>query len=163
MKISLAATALVLGLASGPFNGAYCAEEAARSRSSILRTWFQHFKEGLAESSVSSRYQKRRVTAVAAVRGAKQESVDPGKPHWKGGAKSKKAKQLRMEKAALAKAVDLILEGRIEEGKAGLDAFEKAHPKSSLLPEVREAREKLAELEAAAPAADAEETEAGKP
>ena len=122
------------------------AEEPASGKLSALKTWFKHFKEGLAESSVSNQYQRGRLTAVAAVRGAQQESVNADKPQWKGGNKAKKAEQLKKEKAELAKSVDLILEGKVKEGQAGLDSFEKAHPKSTLLPEVREAREKSKEL-----------------
>src|SRR4051812_29123647 len=50
---------------------------------SSWKTWFQHVKEGLADSAVRGHYQSgRRVTAVAAVRGQEQDSVDPNKPQW---------------------------------------------------------------------------------
>lgn len=146
MKRVLPLIVLIPGLAAG-LNAA-----EPKSRASILKTWFQHLKEGLAESSVSGRYQKARVTAVAAVRGARQGAVEPDKPYWKGASKSKKAEQLKKERAELSSAVELILDGKLQEATAGLDAFEKAHPKSSLLSEVKEARDKAKELEAASAA-----------
>jgi hypothetical protein len=126
------------------------AEEAPKSAVSSLRMWFQHLKEGLSESAVSGHYQKANVTAVAAVRGAAQDSVEPEKPQWKGG-KSKKAQQQKAERPGFVKAGELITEGKTQEGSAGLDAFEKAHPKSPLLKDVREARAKLKEMDAVPP------------
>lgn len=155
MRKMLAVLMLGWGVAVHAAEGAK--SEAPRPKPSMLRTWFKHLKEGLSESSVAGSFQKSRVTAVAAVRGAPQGAVEPDKPQWKGGAKAKKAEQLKKEKAELASAVDLILEGKVKEGEAGLEAFEKAHPKSPLLADVAEAREKLKELEAGA--APAEQTE----
>lgn len=128
------------------------AEEAGLKKWSALKTWFKHLKEGLADSAVSGQYQKGKVTAVAAVRGSPQDAVDPKKPSWKGSSQSKKAQELRKEKSELGKAVDLILEERFSEAEESLAAFEKAHPKSSLLAEAKEARAKLSELKDAVPA-----------
>lgn len=122
------------------------AEEPPKTRLSLLRTWFKHLKDGLSESSISSYQQKRTVTAVAAVRGEGQESVDPDRPAWKGGSRARRAAALRQERTEFASAVDLILEGKLPEGTAALDAFEKAHPMSGLLPQVAEARQKATEL-----------------
>lgn len=116
------------------------------SRKSLIMTWFEHLKKGLSESSVQHRYQRTRVTAVAAVRGDSQAQADPNQPEWKGSRKARKDAALRKERAEFAKAVDLIMEGKSEEGVQALDSFEKAHPKSSMLTEVREAREKAKEL-----------------
>lgn len=122
--------------------------EASKSRLSVLKTWFKHLKQGLTESSVSGEFQRQRVTAVAAVRGSAQAHADPDKVAWKTGS-SKKLATLRAEKVELASAVGLLEEGKVSEGVAALDAFEKAHPKSPLLKEVAETREKAKELEAA--------------
>jgi len=124
------------------------------SKPSALRTWFKHLREGLSESAVAGQYQKSKITAVAAVRGAPQQASDPEKPAWKGTARSRKAERLRKEKAEFAKAVDLVLEGKFEEGDQGLAAFEKAHPRSPLLPEVQEARQKAKDLQSGEPAKD---------
>lgn len=43
----------------------------------------------------------------------------------------------------IASAVNLILEGKIDEGMKVLDAFEIRNPQSPLLASVRQAREKL--------------------
>ncbi len=113
-----------------------------------IRKWFENFKQGLMGSAVESQYQRRRgVAAVAAVRGARQNVDDKNKPYWKGSAGSKQSAQLKKERAELAAAVDLALAGKTEEAMAAFDAFETAHPKSSLLPDVRQAREKLKALE----------------
>lgn len=123
---------------------------AADSKLTTLKTWFQHFKEGLSESAVSGQRQKRNVSAVAAVRGSQQESADPGKPQWKTGRKMKKSQQAKQEQSELAAAVDLIMAGQVKEGMAKLESFEKDHPKSPLLAEAKLAREKASELEKAA-------------
>ncbi len=114
-----------------------------------MRTWFEHLKEGLTESSVSGQRQRGRLTAVAAVRGKGQSSVDPDKPAWKSGAGSRKAREMRKQKAEFAAAVDLILNGQLSEGDEKLEAFEKAYPASPLLAEARQARAKVREASAA--------------
>ena len=129
--------------------GLRAADAPAAPKRTFLRTWFEHLKEGLSESAVQSHYQKNRVTAVAAVRGAQQDVVNPDKPAWKGGQKAKKSAQAKKERAQFGKAVDFILEGKTKEGLEALDAFEKAHPKSALLPDVEQARAKALELQAA--------------
>lgn len=119
---------------------------AVKPRKSSFLVWFEHLKKGLSDSSVQDRYQKRRLTAVAAVRGSPQDSVDPDKPQWKGKRKSKKDLQLKAERAEFAAAVDLIIEGKQADGLSALETFEKAHPESALLPDVREARQKAVEM-----------------
>ena len=121
-----------------------------------LRTWFQHLKEGLTESSVSAQRQRGHVTAVAAVRGSQQGSAEVDKPAWKSGAQTRKSRLMRQQRQEFAAAVDLALEGKYAEAGGKLDAFQKAYPDSPLLPEVKEAREKAREAQdqaAAAPAA----------
>ena len=120
----------------------------AADLSGSLRTWFEHVKQGLAESSVAGQRQHGRLTAVAAVRGEKQDAADPAKPVWKSPAQTRKAKALRAQKAELGAAVDAILAGKLDEGKQKLDAFEKAHPSSSLLPEAKDMRAHLEQAQA---------------
>ena len=148
---------LVVAALSASWAGA--GEAPGKPKLTKLQTWFKHFKEGLAQSSVSESYQKRRVTAVAAVRGAAQGSVDPDKPAWKGTGKSKRDQQIKKERAELTQAVDLILAGKLKDGADKLDAFETAHPKSPLLSDVKAAREKVKEMEAAAPPQEPSEPE----
>ena len=156
MKRTILAGLLIAGAL-----GAVQAEEP-KSRFASLKTFFQKLKEGLSESSVSGDFQKRRATAVAAVRGNPQDSADPNKPAFKGGAKGKQAAQLKKERAELSSAVDLVIEGKVQDGIAALESFEKKHPKSALLPDAKEAKAKAQELaaegspnDAAAPAAPA--------
>ncbi|MBI3553812.1 MAG: hypothetical protein HY077_15060 [Elusimicrobia bacterium] len=137
------AALLILGILCAPCR----AEDTMKSRLAALKTWFQHFKEGLDESVVSDEYQKRDIVAVAAVRGAAQDSAEPNKVYWKDPAKAKKAAQLKKEKVELSAALEKILSGNIKEGKTALDSFERAHPKSTLLADARKARDKAKELE----------------
>lgn len=138
-------------------------ESAAAKLGDSLLSWFKHVKEGLSESSVGSYRQHGRISAVAAVRGAEQDSVDPQKPVWKSAAAGKKSKALKAQRVELAAAVDAALAGKLEESRAKLDAFEKAHPDSALLADAKEIRGKLEEAKAAAAApAPADETAKAK-
>ena len=143
MKKTLSLVALAV------FIGAVSAKAVdAPSRIEAVKTWFKHLREGLSDSAVRGNFQRgHTTTAVAAVRGEGQTSVDPDKPEWKTSTKSEKA-ALKKERAELSAAVDLVISGQLAEGKAALDAFEKAHPKSKLLPDVVKARENIAALEA---------------
>lgn len=124
------------------------AKEKAKKMAAGMRTWFQHLKEGLTESSVSAQRQRVGVTAVAAVRGNKQSSEELDKPAWKAGAAGEKSRAARDQREAFSGAVDKILEGELEEGISQLDAFEKRYPESPLLGEAREARQKAREAQA---------------
>ncbi|MBI5629822.1 MAG: hypothetical protein HY921_02930 [Elusimicrobia bacterium] len=124
------------------------AEESSKIAS--LKSWFQHLKEGLSESAVADRYQKgAKVTAVAAVRGSPQEAVNPDKPAWKTGKKSKKDALCRAEMRELSQVADFALEGKTAEAEQTFAAFKAAHPKPLLAKEVQEIEAKLAELKAA--------------
>jgi TolA-binding protein len=133
--------------------------QAQGSRWDSLRTYFKHLKQGLMESSVEGVYQKRGLVAVAAVRGAGQgdERSDPGKPGMKNPAKEKKIKVRKAEARELEKAVDLAVEGKYDEALAAMEKFEKAHPKSALLSDAKEAKGKVRE------AAEAQKAEGGAP
>lgn len=160
-RVVLLTLVFTLGAAAlGPVRAEDKAKKEAPSRWASLRTWFKHWKQALEKSAVEGRYRKKRSTAVAAVRGSAQDEKDPKKPYWKGTWSSKKRAERMKEREELAKAVELILKEKPVEAKAKLDAFEKAHPKSSFLPDVKEARAKLAELQASAGASAAPETPA---
>ena len=130
-------TAMVLIATLGA--GVVSAEE------NCVLSWFKNWKQGLEKTVVESRYRRVRTTSVAAVRGDDQAS-DVHKPYWKGSISDKKAAQSMAERKELAAAVDLILAGKKDEASKKLDAFEAAHPKSQYLPDVKEARSKLAQL-----------------
>ncbi|MDE2293263.1 MAG: hypothetical protein KGL53_14365 [Elusimicrobia bacterium] len=150
-KLFWAALAAVLALPVG-----VRAADSASSLSS-LKTWFSHWKDALVRTAVEGRYRTlHSMTAVAAVRGERQDSADPQAPYWKGGWTEKRAAERKKERAELADAVQLILDGKTGEAQAAFDAFDKAHPKSSFKDDVAAGRAKLAELEKAqAPAAPA--------
>jgi hypothetical protein len=117
--------------------------------SSGLRMWFQHVKEGLAESSVAGQRQhSARFNAVAAVRGADQTSADPMAPIWKSAAAGKSSRALRIQRGELTSAVDSILDGKLDDGQQKLDAFEKKHVGSPMIADAHDVRAKLTEAQA---------------
>jgi TolA-binding protein len=120
---------------------------AEGSRWDSLRTYFKHLKQGLMESSVAGSYQKRSSVAVAAVRGSGQadDKADLGQPAMKDPARERKIKARKAETREFEKAADLAVAGKFEEAGAALEAFEKAHPKSTLLADVKEAKGKVKE------------------
>jgi hypothetical protein len=122
-------------------------EDTIKTRLAALKTWFQHFKEGLDESVVSDHYQKAEFTAVAAVRGAPQDSADPDKVYWKDDAAARKTAEAKKEKAELSAALAKVIAGDVKEGEAGIESFEKAHPKSRLIADAKQALAKAKELE----------------
>jgi hypothetical protein len=65
--------------------------------------------------------------------------ADPNEPVLKGDARSKKDKTAIAEDAEFAKAVDLILAGKTDEGAKALDAFKAKHPKSRNFAKVQQA------------------------
>jgi hypothetical protein len=138
MKILIFAAAFV-ALASGALLRA--AEPASADPKESILTFFRHLKDSLQQSAVSGERKKGRTSAVAAVRGKDQESSasNPDVPLLKGDRKSAKAKVARAEDAEFAKAVDLVLAGKRDEGVAALEAFKAKHPKTHKLDEVQRA------------------------
>lgn len=147
MRISLVVLALCAA-AAAPVR----AEDAPKEKPGVL-SWFKNWKNTLERSAVEGKYRKMRTaTGVAAVRGEEQTSANPEEAYWKDEISEKTEKARMMERAELDAAVTLIMDGKNAEARAALDAFEKAHPKSSFLGQVNEARAKLDELEGKAPA-----------
>ncbi len=131
------------------------AAEASRPSSappgSEILSWFKRLEAGLSSSLLGAAPRAGRdVAAVAAVRAAGQPAADLNTPAWIGGIHYERLAALKKERKDLAQAINLVLQGRLKEGRAALDAFEKAHPKSSLMKDAMEARRKLAALQAAA-------------
>lgn len=144
MRLLIAALLLAAAWPAG-------AEEDAKAKAGVL-SWFKNWKSALERSAVEGKYRKMRTaTGVAAVRGNLQAADDPEEPFWKGGWTEKTEKDRMKERGELAAAVGLIMEEKGAEARAALDAFEKAHPKSSFLGEVKEARAKLDEMEGKTP------------
>jgi len=123
--------------------------------------WYGNMLKGLKSKVQKKLESKHRVSAVAAVRGAKQGD-DPNALYWKGGVSDKAQKKLAEEKKQLTEAVELVVNGDVEGGREALNKFLKANPESFF---AQDAKEALANLPAqeAAPAPAAEEKEEGKP
>lgn len=126
-----------------------------------LGQWFKHWKNALERSAVEGRYRRVRTGSVAAVRGTPQKDAAAGEIYWKSGVSDKVKAQLLKERAELAEAAELILQGKLQEGRERLDAFEKAHPKSEFNGDVLEARAHLDELSKQAVPAPAPEPGSG--
>lgn len=151
----MSALLLAVLLCAGPARAEEPTGPPPRSALADVSRWFDNLKKVLADSAV--RHHQRRMRgsmAVAAVRGAGQSLEDPSKPYWKGTAESKLDREARQERAELSHAADLVLAGKDEEAIKALEAFEAAHPASSLLTDCRQAREKL---KSPAPAAESAE------
>ena len=126
------------------------------------KSYFNNLLSGL-KSKVEKKFEsKNRVSAVAAVRGAKQGS-DAEALYWKGGVSEQARKKQAEEKKALTEAVQLIVDGKTAEGKAALESFVKDRSDSVYLNDAKEAlaslpadEAKQAEVKAAdvKPAAD---------
>ncbi len=146
MKKALIALALIFAV------GTVHAEEGKNWKS-----WYGTMLKGLKTKVQKKLESKHRVSAVAAVRGAKQGD-DPNALYWKGGVSDKAQKKLAEEKKQLTEAVELVVDGDVEGGRAALDKFLKANPESFFAPDAKEALANLPAPEAA-PAAE-EKTEA---
>jgi hypothetical protein len=138
MNMKMIAAALAALLLAGPVR----AEDkpAPTARESVM-TFFRHLKDSLAQSAVQGERKKARVGMVAAVRGADQSSplADPNEPVLKGDARSKKGKIAMAKDAEFAKAVDLVINGKTDEGVKALEEFKAKHPKSRNLDKVQQA------------------------
>jgi len=113
-----------------------------------VATWLTHLKDALTQTTLTGEYQKGNVAQVAAVRGARQEVPSADKPVWKGGFSDQARAELKKERAALAQGVNLLLEGRVAEGRDQILAFEKQYPRSRLRGAAEEALRKTAPAEA---------------
>ena len=133
MNKILLAMALLLS-----FNAAYAADSG--------KSWYETFLKGLKTKVQHKLESKNRVSAVAAVRGAKQGG-DARALYWKGGVSDEARKKLDAERKQLADAVQLVVDGKVPEGKAALETFTKDNPDSVFLPDAKEALEKLPAVE----------------
>jgi len=106
--------------------------------------WYGNMLKGL-KSKVQKRLEsKQRVSSVAAVRGAKQ-GEDHNALYWKGGVSEKAQKKLAEEKDQLTAAVELVVNGDVEGGRAALNKFLKDNPESFF---AQDAKDALANLPA---------------
>jgi hypothetical protein len=97
-----------------------------------------------------------RLSSVAAVRGAALGDQDPAEPYWKGGMTEEAAKKQETERKEFAAAVQLAVNGKLSDSTAALEKFQKDHPKSAMLPDVKEALAKAKEGQASDAKAAAE-------
>ncbi|OGS13595.1 MAG: hypothetical protein A2234_04635 [Elusimicrobia bacterium RIFOXYA2_FULL_58_8] len=134
-------------------NAAYAADAG--------NSWYENLMKGLKTKVQKKLESKNRVSAVAAVRGAKQGS-DARALYWKGGVSDAAQKKLEAERKQLTDAVQLVLDGDNKGAKAAFEKFIKDNPESVFLPEAKEAIEKLP-ADKPVPAADAAKPAAANP
>ncbi|MCM2268302.1 MAG: hypothetical protein NDI60_11080 [Elusimicrobiales bacterium] len=106
------------------------------------KDWYSNMIKGLRTKVEKRLESKNRVSAVAAVRGAKQGG-DPRALYWKGGVSEAASKKLADEKKLLADALQLVMDGSLPEGKAAIAKFIKDNPESVYVQEAKEALERL--------------------
>lgn len=124
------------------------------------KSWYDSMLKGL-KTKVQKRLQsKRRVSAVAAVRGAKQGD-DPEALYWKGGVSEKAQKKLEAEQQQLTEAVELVVGGDAAAGRAALEKFLKDNPESFFAQDAKDALSRLP-AEEAKPAEEKKEAAAEK-
>ena len=128
---------------------------ARAGESGDWRGWYNDMLKGLKTKVQSKLQSKVRASAVAAVRGAKQ-GEDANALYWKGGVSDKARKKLADEKAQLTEAVEMVVGGDTEGGRAALNKFIRSNPESFFLPDAKDALEKLPPAEAAQEGAAAE-------
>lgn len=116
------------------------AVEAQPRQDTSLDKFLQTLKDGLNRHE-SLKFSDRNAAVVAAVRGAEQKTVDSKKPYFKKAAST--AARSESERAEFEKAVDQAMAGKVPEAIAALESFEKAHPKSGFLPDVKQALDQL--------------------
>lgn len=130
--------ALIMALAVSP---------SSAGESKDWKGYYNNLLTGLKSKVEKKMESKNRVSAVAAVRGAKQGS-DAGALYWKGGVSEKARKKQAEEKKALTEAVQLVVDGKPSEGRAALEKFIKDRPDSFYLPDAKEALSNLPAEEA---------------
>ncbi|MEI7481297.1 MAG: hypothetical protein WCK75_02995 [Elusimicrobiota bacterium] len=102
------------------------------------KSYYDNLLKGL-KSKVQKKFEsKNRVSAVAAVRGAKQ-GADADALYWKGGVSEKAQKKLADEKKAMTAAVQLVVDGKLAEGRAAMEKFIKDNPDSFYAADAKEA------------------------
>ena len=116
-------------------------------------SWYENLMKGLKTRVQKKLESKNRVSAVAAVRGAKQGG-DARALYWKGGVSDAAQKKLDAERKQLTDAVQFVLDGNTAGAKTGLEKFIRDNPESVYLPEAKEALERLPAV-TPAPAAEA--------
>ncbi|MCX5784411.1 MAG: hypothetical protein NTX59_01850 [Elusimicrobia bacterium] len=110
--------------------------------------WYNNLLKGLKTRIQTRLTSKTRVSAVAAVRGAKQGS-DPMALYWKGGVSDNAQKKLDAEKSQFTDAVQLSVDGNVEDGRLALSKFIKDNPDSVFVQDAKEALSKLPAAEKA--------------
>ena len=156
MKKLLIALVLVFS-----FNAVYAADAVEKPAKKDWKSWYSNMLKGLKSKVDKKLESKTRVSAVAAVRGAKQGG-DPKALYWKGGVSDAARKKLETEKKQLTDAVQLVVDGDLAAGRAAMAKFIKENPESVYIQEAKEGLESLPPAEEVKPAAPAEEKPAEK-
>ncbi len=108
----------------------FAVNSVSAAESKDWKSYYDNLLKGL-KSKVQKKFEsKNRVSAVAAVRGAKQGS-DAEALYWKGGVSENAQKKMAEEKKAMTAAVQLVVDGKLAEGRTAMEKFIKDNPDSS--------------------------------
>ena len=129
--------------------------EAQPAKKVSPKEYFKMWLKGLEQSAVQKRYRPMRSQAVASVRGENQGDDSPNQLYWKGSLEQRFAELSKKQREELRKAVQSIVDGKLDEGKAKLEEFKKNHPKSKLKSDIAEAENTLEMLRKEQPAQEA--------
>ncbi|GAB4031868.1 MAG: hypothetical protein Fur0012_09720 [Elusimicrobiota bacterium] len=111
------------------------------------KTWYENFLKSLKYKVEKKMSPSSKVTAVAAVRGAKQADKSQ-EVYWKGSNSKKAQDKIEADRKSLKEAVENIVSGDIEKGRLQLKDFIAKNPDSYFITEAKEALEKLPPQEA---------------
>ena len=112
--------------------------------------WYKGFLRSLKAKIEKRVTPKSKITAVAAVRGARQEDKS-AKVYWKGSTSHKAQEKIDQDRKTIKEAVENIVEGDLEKGRTQLSEFVRKNPDSYFIAEAKEALEKLPAKEGGAP------------
>ncbi len=115
------------------------------------KNWYSIMLKSLRAKVEKKLESKNRVSSVAAVRGELQDN-NPRAIYWKGGVSEAARKKLEAERKQLAEAVQLVVDGKVPEGRAAIGKFISENPESVYLDDAKEALGRLPPAEAPAPA-----------
>ncbi len=106
------------------------------------KSWYENLLKSLKYKIEKKLNPTSKVTAVAAVRGAKQSDKSQ-ELYWKGSNSKKAQEKIDAERKILREAVEKIVAGDIEKGRAQLNDFIAKNPNSYFIGEAKEALNKL--------------------
>lgn len=108
------------------------------------KNWYENMLKSLKYKIEKKLNPASKVTAVAAVRGAKQSDKSQ-ELYWKGSNSKKAQEKIDADRKVLREAIEKVVAGDIEEGRIQLSDFIAKNPNSYFISEAKEALNRLPE------------------